>query len=324
MSNQISAAAASARESARDKSNGRFSEQAQSEPTGVALGAGHDPVSVVHDVLVTIERDRTHLFWFRLGFVKSLEEGEKTHRAVFQEMLEANHGGRCSRHKDEEAKHSPERYCDDCHLAFIVEARINPKPEPVPVSEPPVRPGRHFLRRGEQLGYEDLGHSQSKTTSAMSGDEKFHAAARALLDAPADAEVKVEMEEWQDWSTYTGESSTSITVTAGDKSASFEHMGALMKALDQAERPDVITMAMRFMQAVDAPRPLLHGPAAVYLNRGEYQTPEPVFGKVLNVFSQQRDPQILFIHMDGRKEFIYTQQILTIEETDQSAVYEEG
>ncbi|QYF88502.1 hypothetical protein [Arthrobacter sp. PAMC25284] len=94
-----------------------------------------------------------------------------------------------------------------------------------------------------------------------------------------------------------------------------------MQALDRKDRnPEA--MALRFMRAVDGERPLLQGVAAVYLDRGEYSDPAPVFGKIRNVFSGH-DASMDFLYLDGRQDFIHFNRVVAILETDQSSVYEE-
>jgi hypothetical protein len=95
-----------------------------------------------------------------------------------------------------------------------------------------------------------------------------------------------------------------------------------MQALDRAEQ-DPQAMALRFMQAARAERPLLHGIAAVYLSKGEYSDPVPVFGKIRNVFSGH-DASMDFLHTDGRQEYLRFNRVVAILETDQSSEYNES
>lgn len=83
-------------------------------------------------------------------------------------------------------------------------------------------------------------------------------------------------------------------------------------------------MALRFMRATVAERPLLKGVAAVYLHHGDHRDPQPVFGKINNVFSGGWGPSMHFMHTDGREEYLRFDRVVAIRETDQSTVYEES
>lgn len=160
-------------------------------------------------------------------------------------------------------------------------------------------------------------------TTEMSGDEQFEAAVRRLFGAPADAKVTVVEEKYEDWSTYTGDYSTEIEVTCGDRKRTFDGLSDLTRELTRGPSSEPVRMALRFMRAVDADRPLLQGPAAVYLDRG-YSAPAPVFGRVLNCYLHGRDRFMDFAHTDGRREYIHFNQVVAIQETDQSSIYEES
>ncbi|MCO4239806.1 hypothetical protein NG697_19180 [Pseudarthrobacter sp. MDT3-26] len=95
-----------------------------------------------------------------------------------------------------------------------------------------------------------------------------------------------------------------------------------MKALDQAEQ-DPKAMALRHMRADRGERPMLNGIAAVYLYKGDYSDPTPVFGKIRIVFSGGHDPSMDFLHLDGRQEFLRFDRVVAILETDQSGEYDE-
>ncbi|WP_427019391.1 hypothetical protein ACQCSX_22120 (plasmid) [Pseudarthrobacter sp. P1] len=316
-----------ARQPAGIPAGGQFAATTHGESV-LALGAGpgYDPEKVLAGILEEAHRSPLgsmgKFYWDTKNAFRS---GSTTPEEVMGVLEGANHGGRCARHADDPSQSSPERHCADCHLCVMVQARTRPAPAPVSYGVAPGRPQRHHLTAGTSTtDYDDDDEAVSTTTTVMAGDEKFAAAIRHLFRAPADAEVTVSKTEWEDNSQYTAESSTEIIITCDGLPATYADMGSLMRDLDRSTLPDPLEMAMRFMQASDAPRPLLHGMAAVYLDRGEYSAPEPVFGKILNVFSRDPRPFIEFMHRDGRKEYLKLDRIAAILETDQSGIYNES
>lgn len=302
--------------------DGKFSEVHHPEGT-VALAAppSYDPEQVAKGILNDLrdipERWTSEMFY-------ATHEAARSKKVSFTEFLDGliakNHGGRCERH-EHDVDHSPERYCHDCHIAFMVEARTNPKPLPSPRGVIPVRQQSHHLAT-EQLNRDyDPTTKVEVTTSKKTGDEKFEAAVRRLFDAPDDAAVEVIEEETEAGTDWTRESDTEITVKCGAREAVYDGLGDLMRALDRTEQ-DPEAMALRFMRATEGERPLLLGIAAVYLYRGEYSDPTPVFGKIRNVFSG-RDASMDFLHVDGRQEYLSFDEVVTILETDQSSEYDE-
>lgn len=254
---------------------------------------------------------------------KSVSSGEKTWDEAMDELVATNNDGRCERHKDSPAQSSPESYCNECHVAFMVEAQINPKPLPVPVGGAVGAQTNHHLKPTGTSETEYTSENSSHTKEGMTGDEKFQAAIRRMFGAPADADVAVITEEWSNWTEYTEEHENSIEVTCDGVSRKYDDMGALMRCLHNDQEDGPIAMALRFMRATEAKRPLLYGPAAVYLRTGPYSPPKPVFGKIHNVYSSGRHPQIDFMHPDGRREYLYINKIAAIRETDQSGIYHE-
>lgn len=204
----------------------------------------------------------------------------------------------------------------------MVEARTNPKPLPVPRGVIPVRQEHHRLAAEElSSDYDDEFRIQN-TTRKMTGDEQFEAAVRHMFRAPHDAVVEVIEQETESGTDWTRETSTEITVKCGGREATYEYMGSFMQALDRAElNPQA--MALRFMQSTTGERPLLQGIAAVYVSKGEFSDPVPVFGKIRNVFAGGSDPSMDFLHVDGRQEYLSFNRVVTILETDQSSEYDE-
>jgi len=303
---------------------GQFAPSTHAEP-GITLTKppSYDPEHVAKGILNDLrdipERWTSELFY---GTLDAVRGGKTTYEAFLNGLITKNHGGRCERH-EHDADHSPERYCHDCHIAFMVEARTNPKPPPSPRGVIPVRQVNHHLEGQELSSDYDEGSGVSNTTSKMTGDERFEAAVRRMFKAPKDAVVEVIQEETESGTDWTRETSTEITVKCGGREAVYEYMGSLMKALDQDEQ-NPQAMALRFMRAASGERPLLNGIAAVYLHKSEYSDPVPVFGKIRNVFVGGSDPSMDFLHLDGRQEYLSFNRVAAILETDQSSEYEES
>lgn len=308
-----------ARQPAGIPAGGQFAPSAHAEP-GITLTAArdYDPEDVATGILEDLHRLPEH--WtseLYYGTHKAVRAGETSYEEFLDGLLAKNHGGRCKEHEFD--RFDTEMYCHDCLTSLMVEARTNPKPLPSPRGVIPVRQQDHYLEK-KTVDFES-GDSSSFETSAMTGDEQFEAAVRRLFKAPSDAKVEVIMEESEDWSDYTGHSETEITVKCDGRQATYAYMGSFMKALDQAQY-DPEAMALRFMTADRAERPLLKGIAAVYIHK-EYADPAPVFGKIRNVFSGADGKFMDFLHLDGRQEYLYLSQVSAILETDQSREYNE-
>lgn len=293
--------------------DGTFSEVHHPEGT-VALAAPPPPCDpeqvakgILNDLRDIPEGWTRDLFY---GTVNAVRAGKTTYPKFLDELIAKNHGGRCALH-EHDPDHSPERYCHDCHVAFMVEARTNPKPLPIPRGVVPVRQPDHDLIK-KTIAYDSDDRSMFES-SYLTGDEKFGAAVRRLFRAPDDAPVEVVMEHSDYWASHTEASSTEITVKCGDRKAIYSHMGSFMSALDRAEQ-DSLAMALRW----SGDQPQLSGIAAVYLASGDAD-PEPVFGKIRDVFpGDDNDPSMDFLHLDGRQEYLELNQVVTILETDQS------
>lgn len=313
-----------ARQPAGIPAGGQFASSAHAEP-GITLTKAfqYDPEQVAAGILNDLrnipEGWTRELFY---GTHKAVAAGETTFEKFLDGLISQNRGGRCERHENDPG-HSPEQFCHACHISFMVEARTNPKPLPVPRGVIPVRPQHHRLTGQEISSDYDEEFRIENTTTRMTGDEKFEAAVRRLFKAPEDAVVEVIQEETESGTDWTRETSTEITVKCGDREATFEYMGSFMQALDRAEQ-NPQAMALRFMRATDGERPLLNGIAAVYLSRGEHSDPVPVFGKIRNVFLGGSDPSMDFLHLNGRQEYLSFNRVVSILETDHSTEHDES
>lgn len=310
-----------ARQPAGIPAGGQFAatSHAESDIT-LAQPPAYDPRTVARSILDDL-RD-THTRWATVLAEKAIADmraGKATHNTFLEGLMARNHGGKCSQHRSDTGFTAGS--CRDCHVALMVEARTNPKPAPVPRGVVPARPSAyelesdHVSRDGDARGH--------TTITRKTGDEKFEAAVRRLFEAPDDAEVEVIQEDLEYGTDWTRETSSEITVRCGDREASYNYMGDLMRALDR-RKDSPHAMALRFMQASTAERPLLQGVAAVYLQRNEHADPEPVFGTVQNVYADGSSPSMVFMHTNGRQEYIEFSEVVAILETDQSIVFDES
>ncbi|MBG0738830.1 hypothetical protein IV500_05270 [Paeniglutamicibacter antarcticus] len=302
---------------------GQFAASAHAEPViTLAPAFSYDPEAVAKGILSDL-RDIQELWTSELFYdtYNAVRAGKTTYGKFLGGLIAKNRGGRCEHHEHDPG-HSPERYCHDCHIAFMVEARTNPKPLPSPRGVIPGPPQHHHLTKQQISSDYNESNGVEQTTTAMTGDQKFEAAVRRMFKAPEDANVEIIQEEYESGTDWTRETSTEITVKCDGREAVYEYLGALMTALDQAEQ-DPEEMALRFMRATSGQRPLLNGVAAVYLKTGEHSAPKPVFGKIRNVFSG-RDASMDFLHTDGRQEYVPMNRVASILETDQSSIYDES
>jgi hypothetical protein len=129
---------------------GQFVATAHAEPgITLAIPRTYDPGQVARGILNDLrdipEGWTRELFY---GTHEAVVARETTFEKFLDGLLAKNCGGRCSRHEDYPG-HSPEQYCHDGHISFMVEARTNPKPQPVPRGVIPVRPEHHRLASQE-------------------------------------------------------------------------------------------------------------------------------------------------------------------------------
>lgn len=302
---------------------GQFAATTHAEP-GITLAKQplYDPAQVAKSILSDLLD--THTSWgtnLANDAIAGMRSGKSSYAKFLDGLIAKNRGGKCGRH--EHSNFDTAHICNDCHVALMVEARTNPKPPPVPRGVIPVRPTPHPLKKEQLRSDYDEDTLVETTVTRMTGDEKFEAAVRRLFEAPEDAVVEIIQEDVEYGTDWTRQTDSEITVKCGDREASYNYMGDLMRALDR-RKDSPHAMALRFMCATTAERPLLKGVAAVYLYRGEYSDPDPVFGKVLNVYSDGSDPSMLFMHTNGRKEYVRFNDVVAILETDQSSVFDEA
>ena len=280
-----------------------------------------DPEQVVSRVLDAICAPHSDSWHYGIAKKHAMQDGEATAAEVFEEMSEQNHNGRCRSHQN--SLRILILSCVACRVAMAMEHAVNPGPEPVPIGPAPRPTMGSPVKKKELVSeeWDEVARSNTKTR-VLTGDEAFEAALRNMLGAPAGAKVTV-TDVTAEYGDYTKEYVTEITVKAGDKTATFEGMGALMRRLDEKDPDGPLEMAQRLVQASGARRPLLKGPAAIYLRQNLYNGAKPEFAEVMGVYGTGRDPRIHVLYQDGRDGFIYVNTIAAITETDQTEIYEE-
>lgn len=84
------------------------------------------------------------------GAYEAVKAGKTTYPDFLDVLITKNRNGKYKHH--EHNRFSNEKNSHDCHIAFMVEARTNPKPLLVPRGVIPVRQEHHHLTgRGAQL-----------------------------------------------------------------------------------------------------------------------------------------------------------------------------
>ncbi|MCU6480173.1 hypothetical protein [Arthrobacter sp. A2-55] len=305
---------------------GKFSTKAQSESTIQLAAKAPDDARRQLNAILTIWEGRYEMeLSTRCREIRKVIKEGGDPVAELEKLAKENVGGRCHTHAGEPAQSSPDSWCKQCQCAFVIDGTLNPRPTPTVYGIPPRQPKTHHLARKQLVQVDDPENEHvTTTTTDLSGDKVFADAVRKAFKAPARTKVTVTEEMWEDFTNYTVESGTEITVQCGKTTATYSDLGMLMRALDAAERPSTLDMARRFMRAADAPRPLLYGIAAVYMRGAGYSAPKPVFGKIHNVFSQGLNPSFEFMSTDGQRSYIEFSRVAAILETSDSGEYDEN
>jgi hypothetical protein len=114
------------------------------------------------------------------------------------------------------------------------------------------------------------GGSITSTRTTRVPSAALAAALRAHYGAPADAEVSIVEDYYEDAVNYTVESETKIEVTVGGTEYDFEDLGAMMRALDATARGDKQLRAEQFAGTAETGNN--RGTVALYLHGEEYST----------------------------------------------------
>lgn len=114
------------------------------------------------------------------------------------------------------------------------------------------------------------GGSITSTRTTRVPSAVLAAALRSHYGAPADAEVSIVEDYYEDAVNYTVESETKIEVTVGGTEYEFEDLGAMMRALDATARGDKQLRAEQFAGTAETGNN--RGTVALYLHGEEYST----------------------------------------------------
>lgn len=237
---------------------------------------------------------------------------------VLAELDADNVHGRCRQDAGQDELYSPV-WCPRCVRAQALEYQLRPTLDPeIRGTVPPGKPA--FIITPATDGPPAGGRVRS---TVLEADDAFNKAARQMLGAADDDEVTV-IEAVEDltpqW--WTANFNTAITISAGEKSATFEDMGSLMRAVD-SRAEDVTNTARRFSQDSGAEGPLMVGTAAVCLWAEDQERSEVIFGRIMLVHALGRGNVVGVLLRDGSQREIPVSEISAILETDDTRVLPE-
>lgn len=300
----------------REAGSGKFEKKNFGEPD-VSLSApavpAEEAVPAIIAALKSVSMDHNAI---TRGWSNAMKSGEMSASEVLAEMETINQGGNCSEHPTGYwyGMFSPST-CFQCRIAMATEHTLRSGPEPIPVGR--TAKAAKQVQSRQQLSYDhddDTGITTS--TTALTGDEALDAAVRQMLDVPSDTPVAI-TDTVTESGDYTKEYDHEITVKAGGKTATFDDLGSLIRALDRRDPDGPLEMALRLMRASDARRPLLSGPAAVYPKLSD----KPFFAHITQVYPHGGNPTVRVMRLNGLEEYIPLSAISVITETDQTEVY---
>lgn len=236
---------------------------------------------------------------------------------VLAELDADNVHGRCRQDHDNNTSAHYTVWCPQCVTAQALEFQLRPTPDPAIRGTVPTgtAPEAYDLVPSEP-GPFDAWH---KKTTTFSANDAFAGAARQLLGAADDDTVdviEVTTDHAPEW--WTGNFDTEITISAGGKSASFEDLGSLMRAIDASSRPDVEQTALRFCQDPAAEGTPMEGTAAVCLWPDVGAEPEVLFGRIMMVHRLGSDSEVIMLLRDGSERNVRVDTISAILETEDS------
>lgn len=277
--------------------SGRFADREHRAP-GLVLVEGSGAVQIIDQVLANLSSEPAEEERIRRML------SEKSADEVLKALDEDNHGGRCA--ADAGNPSFNPSWCSRCLVARSLEYQLRPTPDPTVYGAVPGPPKHYDVEPGNP---------------DATGDEAFHAAVRSMLKAPASAEVSVELTA--DPMAWTVDNREEIIVRAGNSVAIYQDLGALMRALDSASRPETSALARQFCDDNSVPGPHYYGNAAVYVYSEDGGAPEPVFGwpALVHVFGDSESLQVL--HRDGSEVLIPMEEIAGILETSETRVVQE-
>lgn len=285
---------------------GRFVPKAH-QPSAVQLAASEpDPEAVLTAVARRLGEDEGG------SLLRRLEQEDAA--SVLADLESDNVGGRCR--QDINTGDEYTLWCPRCVRAQALEFQLRPTPDPAVRGTVPVGSEPTYQLVPEESGPFDAWH---KKTTSFGANDAFSGAARQLLGAGDDDPVDV-IEVTTDYAPqwWTGNFGTEITISAGGKSASFEDLGSLMRAVEAGTRPDVEQTALRFCQDPQAEGTPMVGTAAVCLWPQGEDEPEVLFGRVMMVHRLGSGSEVAMLLRDGSERNVRVDAISAILETEDS------
>lgn len=237
---------------------------------------------------------------------------------LLAEMEAENVNGRCPQDAGNTAFNPA--WCPQCVRAQALEYRIRPTPDPAVYGVIPPGVPNYRLEKLDEPSFDPETHT---TTTVLDGEDSFNKAARALLDVGDDAPVSVTeavTDMTPQW--WTCNFATEITVSSGDRSATYPDLGALMRAVDAGTRPEVEETALRFCQSPGVQHPLLDGTAAVCLWAEDGGGAEVLYGRILMVH-MTGGHSVAMLLRDGSQRDVPMEDISAILETAETVVLPE-
>lgn len=272
---------------------GKFIDR-EHQPPGLGLTGGPGPAQIIDMILANLTDEPSTAAHVR-GLLSTSSADE-----VLKALDEDNAGGRCTVCADGTASFNP-AWCSRCLIARSLEYRLRPTPDPTVYGVVPGPPKHYDVEPGNP---------------DATGDEAFHAAVRNLLRAPASTAVSVNLTASPtDWTVDYPEE---IIVRAGTGIAVYQDLGALMRALDSASRPETSTLARQFCDDRSVPGPHFYGNAAVYVYAADGTHPKPVFGWPTMVHVLRGEEHLQVLQRDGSEVLIRMEEIAGILETSET------
>lgn len=240
--------------------------------------------------------------------------------ALLAEMEAENIDGRCPEDAGKPAD-SLTAWCPKCVRAQALEHRLRPVPAPAVYGVIPPGVPNYRLEKLTEPAFDSDTHTK---TTVLGAEDAFNQATRALLGVSGDTPVSI-TESVTDHSPqwWTANLSTTITVSSGDRSATYPDLGALMRAVDAGTRPEVEETALRFCQSPGVRHPLLDGTAAVCLWAGDGTETEVLYGRILMVHRFGESSTVAMLLRDGSRRDVPMEAISAILETEETLVVPE-
>lgn len=292
----------------RSDATGRFAPK-QRQASGLTLTPADTPEDVLSRVAARLGDEGGSEILARL---EQEDPGQ-----VLADLEADNVNGRCRRDHENNTSSHYTVWCPQCVTAQALEFQLRPTPDPAIRGTVPAGPAPEAYELvPAEPGPFDAWH---KKTTSFSSNDAFSGAARQLLGAGDDDVVdviEVTTDHAPQW--WTENFSTEITISAGGKSASFEDLGSLMRAIEASTRPDVEQTALRFCQDLEAEGAPMEGTAAVCLWPDAGEEPEVLFGQIMLVHRLGSNSKVAMLLRDGSQCDVPIDTISAILETEDS------